>query len=147
MADTIINRAHGALAERSGARASARPAYQAYRILQVAFIAAPVLAGLDKFFGLLVNWERYLAPPLSALSPIGAHQLMLVVGVVEIIAGGVVAAKPRIGAWVVAAWLWGIILNLLLIPAYFDIALRDFGLSLAAVALARLAAEYDTKRS
>jgi uncharacterized membrane protein HdeD (DUF308 family) len=71
---------------------------------------------------------------------------MMAVGVVEIIAGGVVALKPRIGAWVVAAWLWGIILNLLLIPAFFDIALRDFGLSLAAIALARLAAEYDRAR-
>jgi uncharacterized membrane protein HdeD (DUF308 family) len=108
----------------------------------VAFVIAPLLAGLDKFLHLLVNWDMYLAPAIANLSPIGGHNLMLVVGVIEIIAGLIVAVKPKIGAWIVAAWLWSIIINLLLIPGYFDIALRDFGLSLGAVALARLSKEF-----
>lgn len=123
-------------------RGAASPAYQAFRILQAAFIAAPILAGLDKFFHLLVNWDQYLPAVISRLSPINGHQLMLAVGVVEIIAGIGVAWKPRIFAWVVAAWLVVIIANLLLIPGYFDIALRDFGLFLAALALARLSQQF-----
>lgn len=126
----------------SSDRSAASPAYQAFRILQAAFIAAPILAGLDKFFHLLVNWDQYLPAVISRLSPIGGHQLMLAVGVVEIIAGLGVAWKPRIFAWVVAAWLVVIIANLLLIPGYFDIALRDFGLFLAALALARLSQQF-----
>jgi hypothetical protein len=118
------------------------PAYQAWRILHVAFIVAPIVFGLDKFFGLLVNWDQYLAPIFAQLSPVGGHGLMLVIGVVEVVAGLVVLWKPRIGGYLVAVWLWGIILNLLLIPAYFDIALRDFGLSLAALALARLSENF-----
>ena len=105
---------------------------------------APVIAGLDKFFHLLVNWDMYLAPAIAGLSPIGGHGLMLVVGIVEIIAGVLVALKPRIGAYIVVLWLWGIILNLCLIPNYFDVALRDFGLSLGALALARLSQEFSS---
>ena len=116
----------------------ARPAYQAFRILHVGFVALPILAGLDKFFHLLVNWDQYLAPIFAQMSPVGGHGLMLVIGVVEVIAGLVVFWRPRIGGYLVAVWLWGIILNLLLIPAYFDIALRDVGLSLGALAFARL---------
>lgn len=123
-------------------RQSAAPAYQAFRILQVAFIAAPILAGLDKFFHLLVNWDQYLPAVVARLSPIGGHNLMLVVGVIEIIAGIGVALKPRIFSHVVAAWLVIIIINLLLIPGYFDIALRDFGLFLGALALARLSQQF-----
>ena len=119
------------------------PAYQAYRILQLGFVAAPIIAGADKFAHLLVNWDMYLAPAIAKLSPIGGHQLMLVIGVIEIVAGLLVAFKPRIGAYVVAFWLWGIIVNLLLIPNFFDIALRDFGLSLGALALARLSPQFD----
>ena len=122
--------------------ASARPAYQAYQILHIAFVIAPVVAGIDKFFHLLVNWDMYLAPVIANLSPISGQNLMLVVGVVETVAGILVAVKPKIGAWIVAAWLWSIIINLLLIPGYFDIALRDFGLSLGAVALALLSKEF-----
>lgn len=118
------------------------PAYQAYQILHAGFMVAPTLAGLDKFFHLLTNWDMYLAPRIAALSPIGGHSLMLVVGVVEIAAGVLVAVRPRIGAYVVAAWLGAIILNLLLIPGFFDIALRDFGLLLGALALGRLSAQY-----
>jgi hypothetical protein len=103
-----------------------------------------MVAGLDKFFHLLVNWDMYLAPSIARLLPIGCHSLMQIVGVVEIIAGLLVAVKPRIGGYVVAVWLWGIILNLLLIPGYYDVALRDFGLSLAALALARLSAEHSS---
>ncbi len=123
-------------------RSAASPAYQAFRILQIGFVAAPLVAGLDKFFHLLVNWDQYLPSVVARLSPIPGHQLMLVVGVIEIIAGLGVAWKPRIFAWVVAAWLVVIIINLLLIPGYFDIALRDFGLFLGALALARLSQQF-----
>ena len=121
---------------------TASPAYQAFRILQVGFIAAPILAGLDKFFHLLVNWDQYLPSVVSRASPIDGHNLMLIVGVIEIVAGIGVALKPRIFAYVVAAWLALIIANLLLIPGYFDVALRDFGLFLAALALARLSQQF-----
>ena len=124
--------------------AKARPAYQAYQILHIAFVVAPVLAGLDKFFHLLVNWDIYLAPAIAKLSPIGGHGLMLVVGVVEIAAGILVAIKPRIFSYVVAAWLLLIIIDLLMVPGYFDIALRDFGLLLGALALARLSQEFSS---
>lgn len=141
MANTVS--AHAEQAFRNvESTASAQPAYQAYQILHIAFVIAPVVAGLDKFTHLLVNWDMYLAPTIANLSPISGHNLMLLVGIVEIIAGLLVAVTPKIGAWVVAAWLWSIIINLLLIPGYFDIALRDFGLSLGAVALARLSKEF-----
>src|SRR5262245_17381070 len=122
--------------------ATAGPAWQAYRILQAGFIAAPILAGLDKFFHLLVDWDRYLPGIANRMVGGHGHQLMLVVGVIEIAAGIGVALKPRLFSYVVAAWLWVIILNLLLVPGYFDVALRDFGLSLAALALGRLSAQY-----
>ena len=123
---------------------AARPdvAYQAFRILQVAFVLAPIVAGADKFFGFLVNWDQYLSPMLANLLPVAPHTFMLAVGVVEIIAGLVVAAKPYYGGYLVTLWLWGIIANLLTIPGYYDVALRDFGLSLGAVALARLSRRY-----
>ena len=118
------------------------PSAQAYQILHVAYTIAPLAAGIDKFFHWLVNWDQYLAPAVARMSPVPAHTFMLGVGIVEIIAGVLVAVAPRVGAWIVAAWLFGIIVNLLLIPAYFDIALRDFGLALGAIALARLAEDY-----
>jgi hypothetical protein len=118
------------------------PAYQAFRILQVAFVLAPVIAGLDKFFGFLVNWDQYLAPTIANLLPVAPHTFMLAVGVVEIVAGLVVAVWPYVGGYLVTAWLWGIIVNLLMIPGYYDVALRDFGLSLGATALARLSRRY-----
>ena len=113
-------------------------ARQAYRLLHVGFTVAPIAAGADKFLDLLVDWENYLAPWIAGLSPIGGHNLMLVVGVVEIIAGLIVWFRPRFGGYLVAAWLGGIILNLLTLPGYFDVALRDFGLALGALALTRL---------
>jgi hypothetical protein len=120
-----------------------RPVYQAYLVLYVGFAALPILAGLDKFFHLLANWDQYLAPVAARLLPVSGHTFMQVVGVVEIAAGVLVAVRPRLGAYVVALWLWGIIANLLLVPGYFDVALRDFGLSLGALALARLSQEFD----
>ena len=125
-----------------GASLKGDPADQAWQLLYAAFVIAPIVAGVDKFFGLLVNWDQYLAPIFAQFSPVGGHGLMLVIGVVEVIAGLVVLWKPRIGGYLVAVWLWGIIVNLLLIPAYFDIALRDFGLSLGALALARLSEDF-----
>jgi len=107
-------------------RASASPSRQAFQILRFGFTVAPIVAGLDKFFDALVNWDQF----------------MQVVGVIEIVAGIGVALRPRIFSYVVAAWLAGIIVNLLLIPGYYDVALRDLGLALAALALGRLSAEH-----
>jgi hypothetical protein len=106
------------------------------------FTVAPIVAGLDKFFNLLVNWEQYLPPFVNDLTGGRGHELMLLVGVIEVIAGLGVWFAPKIFSYVVAAWLVLIIANLLLIPGYFDVALRDFGLALAAVALGRLSQEY-----
>lgn len=117
------------------------PTYQAYQILHIAFTVAPILAGLDKFTQFLVNWDQYLSPIVPRFG-LSAHTFMLGIGVIEIIAGLLVAFAPRIGAWIVGVWLCGIVVNLLTIPAYFDIALRDFGLALGAFALARLSEEY-----
>src|SRR5207247_4002752 len=135
--NTTIDQSHTA-----ASTAASSPAYQAYWILHVGFTVAPILAGLDKFFHLLVNWDQYLPGVVASASPIQPHTLMLVIGVIEIVAGIGVWLKPRIFAYVVAAWLVVIIINLLLIPGYFDIALRDFGLLLAALALARLSQQY-----
>jgi hypothetical protein len=118
------------------------PSYQAFQILRTAFIVAPIVAGLDKFFHLLVNWDQYLPAFVNNLTGGHGHELMLAVGVIEIVAGLGVAIKPRIFAYVVSAWLLLIVANLLMIPGYFDVALRDFGLALAAFALARLSQEY-----
>ena len=115
------------------------PAYQAYVLLRTAFTVAPIVFGVDKFFNLLTDWSRYLSPAVNDLVPGSAHQLMLAVGMVEVVAGLLVAVRPQLGAYLVVGWLAGIIVNLLLIPGFYDIALRDFGLLLAALALARLA--------
>jgi hypothetical protein len=120
----------------------ANPAYQAFLLLWVGLSVAPILFGLDKFFDVLVDWKIYLAPEFDDLLPGNAHQIMLAVGVVEIVAGLLVAVRPRIGGYVVAAWLAGIIVSLLLQADYYDIALRDFGLMLGALTLARLASAF-----
>ena len=114
-------------------------AHQAFVLLRTVFTVAPILFGLDKFAGLLTDWEQYLAPQIANLIPGTPHQAMLAVGVVEVIAGLLVAVLPRIGGYVVAAWLAGIIVNLLLIGGFYDVALRDVGLLVGALALARLA--------
>ena len=123
---------------------ASKPSYQAYQILHLGFTVAPIVAGLDKFFNLLVNWEQYLPAFVKNMTGGHGHELMLAVGVIEIVAGLGVWFKPRLFAYVVAAWLLLIIANLLMIPGYFDVALRDFGLSLGALALARLSQEYDS---
>lgn len=125
----------------TGARVE--PARQAYHILHWGFVAAPTIAGIDKFTHLLTNWDQYLAHSVEKMLPMSGHSFMLLVGVVEILAGLLVAIKPRIGAYVVAAWLFGIIVNLLLVSGFYDVALRDFGLMLGAIALGRLSATYD----
>jgi hypothetical protein len=119
------------------------PAYQAFWLLRIGFTAAPILFGADKFAHVLVNWDKYLAPGIVDHLPWTAHQLMYAVGAVEILAGLVVLLRPRVGGYLVAAWLAGIIVNLLLIPGFYDIALRDFGLLLGALTLARLAFVFD----
>jgi uncharacterized membrane protein YphA (DoxX/SURF4 family) len=112
-------------------------------LLRIAFTVAPILFGLDKFFNVMVDWENYLAPWINDIVPGSASTAMHLVGVVEIVAGLFVALKPRYGAYVVAAWLAGIIVNLLTYSGYYDIALRDFGLMLGALTLGRLASKYD----
>jgi uncharacterized membrane protein YphA (DoxX/SURF4 family) len=135
--------------ERTGGFASeteagvSRPAYEAYQILRLGFAVAPIVAGLDKFLNVLVNWEQYLPPFVNRLVGGHGHGLMLVVGVIEIVAGLGVAFKPRVFAYVVSLWLLLIIANLLMIPGYYDVALRDLGLALGALALARLSTKFD----
>ena len=119
------------------------PAYQAFLLLRAAFTVAPIVFGLDKFFNLLTDWPGYLAPWIDSLVPGTAQQAMYAVGVVEIAAGILVAVRPLIGGYVVAAWLAGIVINLLTASGFYDIALRDFGLMLGALTLARLASVYD----
>jgi uncharacterized membrane protein YphA (DoxX/SURF4 family) len=121
------------------AEQSTDSARQAYTVLKFGFTVAPIVAGLDKFFNLLVDWTQYLTPLVPAWTGIDPAAFMMVIGVIEIIAGILVAVKTKWGAWIVGAWLWGIIINLLLVPGYYDIALRDLGLSFGALALARLA--------
>jgi hypothetical protein len=142
MAQAIPRSADVTLLDTESISAS-KPSYQAYQILHLGFTVAPIVAGLDKFFNLLVNWEQYLPAFVKNMTGGHGHELMLAVGVIEIIAGLGVAFKPRLFAYVVAAWLLLIVANLLMIPGYFDVALRDFGLSLGALALARLSQEYD----
>jgi hypothetical protein len=131
---------HTPLRHSAAATAPANAEHQAFLLLRTVFTVAPILFGLDKFLGLLTDWEKYLAPWINDLVPGDAHTAMLMVGVVEIIAGVVVALRPEWGGYLVAGWLAGIIVNLLTLGDYYDVALRDFGLFVAALALARLAA-------
>lgn len=124
----------------------ASPVYQAYLLLRIGFVVAPLLFGLDKFLNILVDWEQYLAPVVNDLVPGNAHQAMLAVGAIEIVAGLAVALRPRFGGYLVAAWLAGIIVNLLLLADHYDVALRDFGLLLGALTLARLATAFEPAR-
>jgi hypothetical protein len=126
----------------SGSRSDA--GHQVFLVLRIGFTLLPIIFGLDKFFDVLTDWSAYLAPWIDGIVPGTAHQAMLAVGVVEIAAGLLVAVAPRIGGYVVAAWLAGIIVNLLLLGDFYDVALRDFGLFLAALALARLATAFHT---
>ena len=118
------------------------PVAQAFWLLRLGFTVAPILFGLDKFAHVLVDWDRYLAPEFADVLPWTTHQLMYAVGLIEIVAGLVVFVRPRFGGYLVAAWLGGIIVNLLMQADYYDIALRDFGLLLGALTLARLASAF-----
>jgi uncharacterized membrane protein YphA (DoxX/SURF4 family) len=122
----------------------ADPGYQAFWLLRITFTIAPILFGIDKFANVLVNWEKYLAPWIRNASPLSPAGTMHVVGVIEIVAGIAVALKPRYAAYIVAAWLAGIVINLLSYPGFYDVALRDFGLMLGALTMARLASKYDS---
>jgi uncharacterized membrane protein YphA (DoxX/SURF4 family) len=129
---------------RAAARADwADPRFQAFALMRLAYTVAPIAFGLDKFFNVLVDWPRYLAPWIDDIAPGSAQDFMHFTGVVEIAAGLAVAIKPRYGAYLVAGWLAGIVINLLTYSGYYDIALRDFGLMLGALTLSRLAAVYD----
>jgi hypothetical protein len=122
------------------------PAYQAFLALRTVFTVAPIVFGLDKFANLLTDWPGYLASWINDIVPGSGQDAMYAVGVIEIVAGLAVALIPRFGGLLVAAWLAGIILNLLTIPGFYDVALRDFGLLVAALALSRLAVKYAPAR-
>jgi uncharacterized membrane protein YphA (DoxX/SURF4 family) len=132
--------ANGAAA---GADRRRDPRYQAYALMRLAFTVAPIAFGIDKFANVMVDWPDYLAPWINDIAPGSGQDFMYLVGVIEILAGVAVALKPRYGAYLVAGWLAGIIINLLTYSDFYDIALRDFGLLLAALTLARLASVYD----
>ena len=119
------------------------PRYQAFALMRLAFTVAPIAFGIDKFFNVMVHWPNYLAPWVNDILPGTGQEFMYVVGAIEILAGVIVAIKPRYGAYIVATWLGGIVITLLTYSGFYDIALRDFGLMLAALTLARLAAVYD----
>ena len=125
------------------AAGSRRGAHEAFLLLRTVFTIAPIAFGLDKFFNVLVDWPVYLAPWINDIAPGSGQDFMYLVGIIEIVAGIAVALKPRYGAYVVAAWLAGIVVNLLTYSGYYDIALRDFGLMLGALTLTRLAWAYD----
>ena len=127
-------------AERANGRTlAAEPDRQAFVLLRTVFTVAPILFGLDKFTNILADWTVYLAPVATSVVPLPAQTIMYMVGVVEIIAGILVAVRPRIGSLIVALWLLGIIINLLILGSFYDVALRDFGLLVGALALNRLA--------
>jgi uncharacterized membrane protein YphA (DoxX/SURF4 family) len=138
--DSVTSANSGTARERADWR---DPRYQAFALLRVAFTVAPIAFGADKFLNWMVDWPKYLAPWINNIAPGSGQEFMYFVGVTEIVAGLLVALKPRYGAYVVAAWLGGIVINLLSYSGFYDIALRDFGLMLGALTLARLASVYD----
>jgi hypothetical protein len=119
-----------------------RPSYQAFQLLRFGYALLPIIAGADKFFHWLTSWEMYLSSTVEKMLPIPAETFMRISGGIEIAAGVLVAVAPRIGAWVVATWLGAITVNLLLPPGYYDIALRDVGLMIGAIALGLLSRKY-----
>ena len=118
---------------------------QAFLLLRTVFTVAPVLFGLDKFTNVLTDWTMYLAPAVTSVVPLPAQTVMYIVGGVEILAGVMVALRPRFGSALVAAWLLGIIINLIVLGNFYDVALRDFGLLVAALALNRLSPRKSAK--
>lgn len=137
--DAAVVRHAPAREARAVAPVTANPAYQAFLVLRVGFTVAPIIAGLDKFANLLADWTKYLAPVVPKTLGLAPETVMRGVGVIEIVAGILVAALPRYAAYIVAAWLAAIIVNLLILGAFLDVALRDLGLMLGAIALGRLA--------
>src|SRR6188472_468000 len=133
---TSTPHARPVLAHQPGSEVNAQ---RALRLLRTVFTIAPIAFGIDKFFNVMTDWSQYLAPWINDIVPGNADQAMYIVGVIEIVAGLVVAVTPRFGGLLVAAWLAGIIVNLLTLGDYYDVALRDFGLLVAALALSRLA--------
>jgi hypothetical protein len=130
--------------ETNHAKSGIRPVYQ---LMHLTFVVVPIVAGLDKFTDLLTQWEQYLHPTIVSLIPFPAHTFMMIVGVIEIIAGLLVLAKPHLGGLIVAAWLAGIALNLLLAGHYLDVAVRDLVMCISAYSMARISIMYSTKES
>lgn len=130
------------MATASSPESIGKSAREAYWVLRIAFTIVLIIAGIDQFTDKLANWDMYLSPLATRILPLQAHTIMMIAGAAEIIAGLIVAVAPRIGGWIVAIWLWLIIINLLVAAGFYDNALRDFGLSLGAVALARLGAGF-----
>src|SRR5262245_65985031 len=135
MIETVRTNPRAGLESARATTPLSRPTYQAFLVLYAGFIALPILAGADKFFHVLVNWDQYLAPWVAGQLPVSGHTFMLAVGAIEIVAGILVFAWPRVGAVGVALWLWGILVNLLLLANSSVVALRDFGLYLAELAM------------
>ena len=127
----------------TAAAVAAGPAWQAFQALHWAFVVLPITAGADKFFDVLAPWREYLAPVIPDLLGVSAQRLMYNVGVFEMLLGLFVAFAPRVGGWVMAGWLWAVAANLMLMPGYADVAVRDAALSLGALALARLGAQFE----
>ena len=121
------------------------PAQRAYQLLHWGLVLVPMVAGVDKFFQWLTDWDQYLAPAVERALPFSAQTFMRITGVAELCAAVIVAVWPRIGGYVVAAWLTGIVVDLLLARGWYDIVLRDVGLIVAALALSWLAKAYDRK--
>jgi len=130
------------LAREAPAATERTPAHLGYQLLHIGYTILPILVGVDKFSQLLVNWDMYLSRFVQRLIPFSAHTFMLIVGGIEVAAGLLVAILPRVGSVVVAAWLGGIVLNLLLVPGFYDIAFRDLGLALGAIVLGLLSKQY-----
>jgi uncharacterized membrane protein YphA (DoxX/SURF4 family) len=110
-----------------------------FTLLKLTFGIVPIVAGLDKFTDLLTRWEIYIHPSIEGILPFAPHTFMMVVGVIEIIAGIIVLAKPAIGGYVVSAWLTLIALTLLASGHYLDVAVRDLVMAVGAFSLARIA--------
>ena len=144
---TTASLTHSHSLEQVWDRARSDPAYGAFLLMRIGYAVLPVWMGADKFANSMTYWPHYLAPWIVGLLPFSAQTAMYVVGAIEIVAGISVALKPRYGAYVVAGWLAGIVINLLTLSGYYDIALRDFGLMLGALTLARLASVYDRPRA
>jgi uncharacterized membrane protein YphA (DoxX/SURF4 family) len=131
----------------SADRPHASVAHTVTRVLTLTYGIVPIVAGLDKFTNLLTNWEAYLSPSLVRMLPFSGHTFMLLVGIIEIVAGILLLLRPRIGAWVVMAWLISIGLTLLTSGHYLDVAVRDFTMAVGAWALARLSAAAPTQEA